>query len=52
MATSADIRGAIDDVVTRPTYRRRAERMRDGLMELPGPAAAFVAIERLATGRS
>jgi len=52
VATSADIRGAIDDALTTPTYRERAEGLRDALMELPGPAAALVAIERLATGRS
>jgi UDP:flavonoid glycosyltransferase YjiC (YdhE family) len=51
-ATPADIRSAINAVLGDGSYRERAERMRDALMELPGPAAALVAIERLAKGRS
>jgi UDP:flavonoid glycosyltransferase YjiC (YdhE family) len=45
-------RDAHDAVLGDRSYRERAERMRDALMEQPGPAAALVATEHLAKGRS
>jgi UDP:flavonoid glycosyltransferase YjiC (YdhE family) len=35
-------------VLTDPTYRQAAERMRDGIAALPGPTHAVMLLERLA----
>ncbi len=47
-ATPADVADAVHDVLTDPTYRRRAEDMRDELAIQPTPAAAISWITTLA----
>jgi UDP:flavonoid glycosyltransferase YjiC (YdhE family) len=47
-ATPADVRDAVADVLADPSYRLAAERLRDELAALPGPAHAVALLERLA----
>ena len=44
------IRTAVRDVLTAPSYRERAEQLRDQIRVLPGPAHAVRLLERLAAG--
>ncbi len=46
--TPATVREAVSTVLTNPTYRRVAERMRDEIAALPEPAYAIMLLERLA----
>ena len=46
-ATPETVRAAIATVLADPTYRRAAERMRDEIAALPGPAHALMLLERL-----
>jgi UDP:flavonoid glycosyltransferase YjiC (YdhE family) len=48
--TPDDIRFAVRDVLTAPSYRERAEQLRDQIRVLPGPAHAVRLLERLAAG--
>jgi UDP:flavonoid glycosyltransferase YjiC (YdhE family) len=45
------VRAAASDVLADPTYRQSAERIRDEIAALPGPAHAVTLLERLATER-
>ena len=47
-ATPATVREAVSNVLEDPGYRRAAERMRDEITALPGPAHAVTLLERLA----
>jgi UDP:flavonoid glycosyltransferase YjiC (YdhE family) len=47
-ATPETVREAVSTVLANPTYRRAAERMRDEIAALPGPAHAIMLLERLA----
>lgn len=48
-ARSAEaIRAAVHDVMDNPSYRRKAEQMRDEMAALPGPEHAVALLERLA----
>ena len=47
-ATPETVRAAVATVLTDPSYRRAAERLRDEIAALPGPAHAVVLLERLA----
>jgi UDP:flavonoid glycosyltransferase YjiC (YdhE family) len=44
------IRAAVRDVLTAPSYRERAEQLRDQIRALPGPAHAVKLLEHLAAG--
>jgi UDP:flavonoid glycosyltransferase YjiC (YdhE family) len=46
--TPEAIRAAVREVLTDPTYRRNAERLRDEMAALPGPEHAVTLLERLA----
>ena len=46
------VREAVSRVLGDPTYRQTAERIRDEIAALPGPAHAVMLLERLATRRS
>jgi len=46
-ATPETVREAVATVLADPTYRRAAERMRDEIAALPGPAYAVMLLERL-----
>jgi UDP:flavonoid glycosyltransferase YjiC (YdhE family) len=50
-ATPGDVREAVSIVLLDPAYRRAAQRMRDEISALPGPAHAVALLERLATER-
>jgi UDP:flavonoid glycosyltransferase YjiC (YdhE family) len=47
-ATPQDARDAVSTVLADPTYRQAAERMRDEIEALPGPAHAVKLLEQLA----
>lgn len=47
-ATPAGVRDVVATVLADPGYRRAAERMRDEIAALPGPAYAVTLLERLA----
>jgi len=47
-ATPETVRDAVSAVLADPRYRRAAERMRDEIAALPGPAHAIMLLERLA----
>jgi UDP:flavonoid glycosyltransferase YjiC (YdhE family) len=47
-ATPETVREAVATVLADSTYRRNAERLRDEIAALPGPAHAVVLLERLA----
>jgi MGT family glycosyltransferase len=47
-ATPQDVRDAVSTVLVDPTYRQAAERMRDEIAALPGPAHAVKLLEQLA----
>jgi MGT family glycosyltransferase len=47
--TPANLRAAVEQVLTDPRYRRNAERAADLLAAAPGPAGAAQLIEKLAT---
>ena len=49
--TPETIRAAVRTVLTDPSYRMHAQRMRDELTALPGPEHAVALLERLATER-
>ena len=46
-ATPESVREAVSAVLTDPTYRQAAERLRDEIATLPGPASAVPLLERL-----
>ena len=48
-ATPETVREAVSTVLADPTYWRAAERLRDEIAALPGPAHAVALLERLAT---
>lgn len=50
-ATPGDVCEAVSIVLLDPAYRRAAQRMRDELAALPGPAHAVALLERLASER-
>jgi UDP:flavonoid glycosyltransferase YjiC (YdhE family) len=50
-ATPADVSAAVAKVLGVPSYRQAAERMRDQIEALPGPAHAVTLLERLAAER-
>ncbi len=50
-ATPESVRTAVSTVISDPTYRRNAERMRDEIAALPGPEHAVALLERLAAER-
>ena len=50
-ATPDDVRDAVSAVLSEPSYRAAAERLRDELAALPGPEHAVALVERLATER-
>jgi UDP:flavonoid glycosyltransferase YjiC (YdhE family) len=50
-ATPDDVRDAVSAVLSDPSYRAAAERLRDELAALPGPEHAAALVERLAAGR-
>src|SRR6266508_4483240 len=45
--TPETVREAVSTVLANPTYRQAAERMRDEIAALPGPAYAVMLLERL-----
>jgi UDP:flavonoid glycosyltransferase YjiC (YdhE family) len=45
------VRDAVSEVLTDPSYRVAAERLRDELAALPGPEHAAALVERLAAER-
>jgi UDP:flavonoid glycosyltransferase YjiC (YdhE family) len=47
-ATPEDVRGAVSAVLSEPSYRAAAERIRDEIAALPGPEHAVALLERLA----
>ncbi|HEU5330563.1 MAG TPA: glycosyltransferase [Thermomicrobiales bacterium] len=49
--TPAAIRAAVHDVLSNPTYRQRAEQLRDEMQALPGPDYVTALLERLALAR-
>lgn len=49
--TAEVIRAAVRDVLASPSYRTNAERVRDEMAALPGPAHAVALLERLAVER-
>jgi UDP:flavonoid glycosyltransferase YjiC (YdhE family) len=49
LATPAMVREAVSMVLAEPAYRRAAERIRDEIASLPGPAHAMTLLERLPT---
>jgi UDP:flavonoid glycosyltransferase YjiC (YdhE family) len=50
-ATSADIRAAVSTVLTTPTYRQAAERLRDEIAAMPEPMEAVRLLEQLGMAR-
>ncbi len=50
-ATPEMVREAVSAVLSDPTYRTGAERLRDEIAALPGPAHALTLLERLGTER-
>jgi UDP:flavonoid glycosyltransferase YjiC (YdhE family) len=46
-ATPESVREAVSSVLAAPSYRQAAERMRDEIAALPGPAHAVMLLERL-----
>jgi UDP:flavonoid glycosyltransferase YjiC (YdhE family) len=50
-ATPETVREAVSAVLSEPTYRSAAERIRDEIAALPGPEHAVTLLERLATER-
>ena len=50
-ATPADVREAVSAVLSEPSYRRNAERLRDEIAALPGPEWAVPLLERLGEHR-
>jgi len=50
-ATPETVRDAVSAVLSEPTYRSTAERIRDEIIALPGPAHAVTLLEQLATER-
>jgi len=50
-ATPETVRDAVSAVLSEPTYRATAERIRDEITALPGPAHAVTLLEQLATER-
>jgi UDP:flavonoid glycosyltransferase YjiC (YdhE family) len=50
-ATPKAVREAVSTVLEHPAYRRTAERMRDEITTLPGPAHAVTLLERLAAAK-
>jgi UDP:flavonoid glycosyltransferase YjiC (YdhE family) len=50
-ATPDDVREAVSEVLSSPSYRAAAERLRDELAALPGPDHAAALVERLAADR-
>lgn len=46
-ATPGDIRDAVREVLTEPSFRQAAERLRDEMLRMPEPAEAVTALERL-----
>jgi UDP:flavonoid glycosyltransferase YjiC (YdhE family) len=50
-ATPEAVREAVSDVLSDPAYRSAAERIRDEIAALPGPAHAVRLLERLASER-
>jgi UDP:flavonoid glycosyltransferase YjiC (YdhE family) len=49
--TPRDVRGAVTAILTEPTYRERARRLRDETRALPGATYAVALLERLAAER-
>ena len=46
-ATPEDVRDAVSAVLSEPSYRAAAERIRDEIAALPGPEHAVALLERL-----
>jgi UDP:flavonoid glycosyltransferase YjiC (YdhE family) len=45
--TPRDVRAAVTEVLADPGYRKAAERVREEMLQLPGPSAAVPLLERL-----